>query len=169
MLARMDFVNEQIAITTRESAESCLEHLLDMLRLCRSDNVGARATVPSLFLRLRRDQEAYDFMKWYATTGRRSTYDWTDMASPYLNLTNEDVMEPVEGLFLSSNAPSHPVAVLLLKLRMLLDLQDLSASSILFEKEKLNFDVAQRICKAVTTRSPIWANRSELLELENIH
>lgn len=41
--------------------DSCKE----LLRLCPGDNMGVRATVPSVLLRLGKDQECYDFMKWF--------------------------------------------------------------------------------------------------------
>ncbi|KAH6899509.1 hypothetical protein BKA70DRAFT_1115320 [Coprinopsis sp. MPI-PUGE-AT-0042] len=168
MRARVQLVYKQLDVHTRDSTQSCLDHLLDMLRLCRGDNIGVRDIVPGLFLRLRRDQDAYDFMKWYATEGTSSTYDWGDMSLPFLNLSNEDVMEPVDDLFVSTYGFAHPIAVLLLKLRMLLDLKDLAASTILFQNDKINFDVAEKICNTVTTRSSVWTTRNELLALDGI-
>lgn len=168
MRARIQLVYKQLDIPTLDSAQSCLDHLLDMRRLCRSDDLGVRDTVPGLFLRLRRDQEAYDFMKWYATEGMSPTYDRGDMSLPFLNLSNEDVMEPVDDLFPSTYSSSHATGVLLLKLRMLLDLKDLAASTTLFQTDRINFDVAKQICDTVTTRSSIWTARKEFLALENI-
>ena len=64
--------------------EAALSHLLDMLRLCRGDNMGVRDVVPGLFLQLGRDQEYYHFLKWWAATGQYVDYDWGDMDEPYL-------------------------------------------------------------------------------------
>ncbi|KAF4443305.1 MYND finger [Fusarium austroafricanum] len=108
-----------------DAVKEALEHLLDMLRLCRGDNMGIRDLVPHLFIRLNKDQAAYDFVKWYATTGSESNYDWGDMDLPYLDVKDADVLEePLEawsnGQYLSL---SHVAAVTLIKVRILLDLQ----------------------------------------------
>lgn len=50
--------------------QMALDHLLDMMRLCRGDNMGVRQLIPALYIRLGRDRDAYDFMKWYVTTSR---------------------------------------------------------------------------------------------------
>jgi hypothetical protein len=109
----------------KEAVRQGLDNLLDMLRLSRSDNMGVRDVVPHLYLRLNRDQEVYDFLKWYATTGTESNYDWGDMDNPYLDVKDADVLEePLDawsnGRFLSL---SHVGAVTLIKVRVLLDLQ----------------------------------------------
>lgn len=74
--------------------ETCLHHLLDMITLCRGDNMGLRDLIPALYIRLGRDQDAYDFIKWYATTGSESDYDWGDMSLPFLDTKNADVLAP---------------------------------------------------------------------------
>ncbi|OTA04373.1 hypothetical protein A9Z42_0049790 [Trichoderma parareesei] len=106
-------------------AETCLRHLLDMLRLSRSDSLGVRDLVPALYIRLGRDQDAYDFVKWYATAGQDPHYDWANMSLPFLNVKNADVFEePPSGLVRSSfMALSHAAALVLIKVRILLDLQ----------------------------------------------
>ncbi|EXU97050.1 MYND finger domain protein [Metarhizium robertsii] len=101
-----------------------LDHLLDMMRLCRSDNLGLRELIPALYIRLGKDQDAYDFMKWYATTGQKMDYNWGDMEEPFLDTKDADVLEaPVKswkGRVLDLN---HVVAVVLIKVRIMLDLQ----------------------------------------------
>ncbi|CCT63383.1 uncharacterized protein FFB20_09596 [Fusarium fujikuroi] len=108
-----------------DAVQEALDHLVDMLRLCRGDNMGVRDLVPHLYIRLNRDQEAYDFVKWYATTGSESKYDWGDIDQPYLDIRDADVLEePLEtwanGKYLSLG---HVAAVTLIKVRILLDLQ----------------------------------------------
>ncbi|KAM0541188.1 hypothetical protein ACHAPJ_013352 [Fusarium lateritium] len=108
-----------------DAVQEALDNLLDMLRLCRGDNMGVRDFVPPLYIRLNKDQAAYDFIKWYATTGSESNYDWGDTELPYLDVKDADVLEtPLDvwtnGSYLSL---SHVVAVTLIKVRILLDLQ----------------------------------------------
>lgn len=64
MRARYSVVDGMGRIHNVEAVEARLDHLMDMLRLCRSDNMGTRSLVPSLMLRLNKDQECYDFIKW---------------------------------------------------------------------------------------------------------
>lgn len=111
--------------------QDALDHLLDMLRLCRSDNVGVRGLIPALYIRLGRDQAAYDFMKWYATTGRDSQYDWADMDRPFLDVKGADVLESPERMWSNESwlDLSHSVAVALVKTRALLDLQTVQSAA----------------------------------------
>lgn len=64
-----------LSVNTHNAARSALDHFMDMLRLCRADNLGVRSTVPFLFLRLGEQQKCYDFVKWWAT-GPDDCYDW---------------------------------------------------------------------------------------------
>lgn len=104
--------------------QAALDHLLDMLRLCRSDNMGVRDMIPALYIRLRREQAAYDFMKWYATTGQDPRYNWGDMDLPFLDIKDGDVFESPAGMWTDEWLDlSHSSAVVLVKVRVLLDLQ----------------------------------------------
>jgi hypothetical protein len=76
MRSRYALVEALIKVNTYDSIQAAYEHLRDMLRLCRGDNMGVRHLVPSLLLRLGRDQDAYDFIKWYGTQGEDASYDW---------------------------------------------------------------------------------------------
>lgn len=67
--------------------EEAHDHIRDLLRLCRGDNMGVRSILPPLKLRLGKDQECYDVIKFYATTAQRGNYDWGDMSQPFLNST----------------------------------------------------------------------------------
>ncbi|KAK6515359.1 hypothetical protein TWF506_007700 [Arthrobotrys conoides] len=99
-----------------------LKHLLDMLRLCRGDNMGVRDVIPGLFIRLGRDQEAYDFLKWWGTT--TDDYDWGDTELPYLNVKGADVLEDPVGKWKGRWIDlSHVVAVVLIKVRVVIDLK----------------------------------------------
>ncbi|KAL6871746.1 hypothetical protein HDV57DRAFT_272005 [Trichoderma longibrachiatum] len=105
--------------------ETCLHHLSEMMRLCRGDNLGLRDLIPALYIRLGRDQDAYDFIKWYATTGSEPDYDWGDMSLPFLDTKDADVFEePPNGLLRTTFMDmSQAVALILIKVRILLDLQ----------------------------------------------
>lgn len=121
MMARYAAALALYKVKSRDAVEKSLEHFTDMLRLDRSDGQGVRDVIPHLMLRLGREQECYDFLKWYATTGTRSDYDWSDTTLPFLDIHGADVFEWID-IFVEGVSLSHFVAVTLLKLRVLLDL-----------------------------------------------
>lgn len=120
MEARHELVVNQLNIRTGEAVEAALGNLLDMLRLCRGDNLGVRSQIPALYLRLGRDQEAFDFLKWYAD--KSLDYDWGDMGLPFLDVKGADPLDPIDvgksGLKLDL---CFKLALLLLKSRLFVD------------------------------------------------
>ena len=164
MQARYALVEALLKIKTYTAVEAALNHLLDMLRLCRGDNMGVRALVPALFLRLGRDQECYDFLKWWATTGQRGDYDWGDMDEPYLNLKDENAFEP-PGLFARKyGSVAHTAAAALLKIRILFDLRALKNAA------KIGENVPQEVpgnsCNQMVGN--IVAQRQDIIEGKNL-
>ena len=135
MRARYALIEAFLKVKTYAAAKAAHDHGMDCLRLCRSDNMGVRDMLPALKLRLGQDQECYDFVKWYATTGEDIHYDWGDMDSPYLNLKGEDVFEklPANATHRFASLP-HTIALTLLKLRLKLDVRVLQRSSIIGTK-----------------------------------
>ena len=135
MKARHSFVEALLRVKTYAAVEAAHGHCMDLLRLCRSDNMGVRDKVPSLKLRLGRDQECYDFCKWYNTTGDESSYDWGEMSNPYLDVKNADVFEPPQKIFIKRFADlSHSVAIILFKIRLLIAVRTLQSSSVIAKK-----------------------------------
>ncbi|KAJ5143094.1 uncharacterized protein N7515_001881 [Penicillium bovifimosum] len=129
MRARFALVDAMTKINSTESVEAQLGHLMDMLRLCRSDNMGVRDLVPALMLRLNKDQECYDFIKWWFIVGDDSHFDWGDMSLPYLDIKDADVFEPVDRFRGQFRDLSHLSSLTLLKIKLLLDLSRLEQSS----------------------------------------
>ena len=121
MRARYALVEAILKVRTYDAALAALDHLMDCLGLCRGDNMGLRDLVPAQMLRLDRKQECYDFVKWYATTGQKSDYNWSDMDLPFLDVKDADVLEaPPKYLCGKYLALSHAVAFILLKIKLLL-------------------------------------------------
>ena len=81
-----------------DAVETALGHMMELLHLSRVDVQGNKHTIPALYLRLGRDQECYDFVKWWATTGERESYDWDEVKEPFLDVKGADVFESPEGL-----------------------------------------------------------------------
>ncbi|KAL9065196.1 MAG: hypothetical protein Q9161_008395 [Pseudevernia consocians] len=135
MRARYALVEALLKIKTYTAVEAAHGHMMDMLRLCRSDNMGVRDQVPALGLRLGRDQECYDFCKWWATTGQDGHYDWGNLDNPYLDVKNADVFEsPREQFLREYGCLSHRTAITLLKIRLLMDVRALQNSSMIGNK-----------------------------------
>lgn len=127
MRARYAHVEALLEVQTRTAVEKALEHLLDRLRLNRSDNMGVRDLVPSLYLRLGRDQECYDFLKWWYT-GTDSRYDWGNTSLLYLNIKDADAFEFHDSYCKKSFKHPHH-AMCLLKRRLVFDIQALKNAS----------------------------------------
>ncbi|KAE9371410.1 hypothetical protein N431DRAFT_545669 [Stipitochalara longipes BDJ] len=134
MRARYALIETLLKIKTSYAVQSALTHALDMLRLCRSDNIGVRDCIPGMFLRLGKDQECYDFIKWYSTTGEDSHYDWGDMDLPFLDVKDADAFESIELYTREYADLGFSVAVALIKFRLLLDIKALQNSTVLGEK-----------------------------------
>lgn len=122
--ARFDLIMAILNIRTGEACEAALGHCFEMLRLCRGDNTGVRSKVPALYLRLGRDQEAFDFIKWYAVN--QKTYEgWFNTDYPFLNLKGEDALEPLDAAAEKSLTLSMLSAITLLKIRLMVDIKAL--------------------------------------------
>lgn len=132
MRARFAYVDALTKIKTRSAVQAAYDNTRDLLRLCRGDNMGVRELLPSLLLRLGRDQECYDFVKWYADD--RPTYDWGDPSLPYLDIKDADVLERVDMFTGDSCKTCHSIAVTLIKIRLLLELQTLRDSKMIGTK-----------------------------------
>lgn len=126
MRARFAAADALLQINTIKAVEKALAHFQDMLRLCRSDNLGVRDIVPGLLLRLGREQECYDFLKWWAIIDDEhhynGHYDWADVSLPYLDICGADAFEPVDA-FASHLNLSQLVILALLKLHLHLDIE----------------------------------------------
>ncbi|KAI6366491.1 hypothetical protein MCOR25_005138 [Pyricularia grisea] len=126
--ARSDLVTALLNIRTGEAVDAALGHAMAMLNADRGDVLGVRSIVPTLLLRLGRDQEAYDFIKWYATVPH-DTYKWGDPAEPFLNLSNEDATEELDDMTIKNlivEKLPFLAALVLLKVRLALDLANLT-------------------------------------------
>ncbi|KAI0439391.1 hypothetical protein F4803DRAFT_531315 [Xylaria telfairii] len=120
MRARFAAADALLQIDTIKAVEKALAHFQDMLRLCRSDNLGIRDIIPGLLLRLGREQECYDFLKWWGVVDDEHRYD--DVSLPYLDIRGADAFEAVDA-FASHLSLSQLVILALLKLRLCLDIE----------------------------------------------
>jgi hypothetical protein len=171
MRSRFALVEALLKVKTPDAVDAALQHLMDMLRLCRGDNMGVRDLVPALFLRLGKDQEGYDFVKWYATTGQDSHYDWGNMILPFLDVKDADVFEPVDVFTRKYLALSHTVSVTLLKIRLLLDVRALQNSTAMGEKlpqEALDNIPDQLLSTIFAKNKDIMESKGQSALIENL-
>jgi hypothetical protein len=111
-------------VNTRAAMQAALDNIMDMLRLCRSDNMGLRDIAPGLLLRLGRDQACYDFVKWWMLREPDRDIDSGRTEGAYLDLTDEDVFEAPEAFTDTRWLDITPLlAITLLKIRLLIDLK----------------------------------------------
>ncbi|KAI4223505.1 MAG: hypothetical protein L6R36_005384 [Xanthoria steineri] len=122
MRARYALVRVILNIKTFDAVKSAAEHARDILRLCRSDNLGVRDMLPAIYLRLGRDQDAYDIIKWFQKTKSTSDYESGDLDLPYLDIVDADVFESPHYLCGKYPSLAALVCVALLKIRLLMDL-----------------------------------------------
>ncbi|KAI0437106.1 hypothetical protein F4803DRAFT_566306 [Xylaria telfairii] len=155
MRARFALARALLLLGTLDGVLEALEHMRDMMRLCRSDNMGLRNMAPAIMLRLDLDQECYDFMKWWATCDPDGHYDWGDMTMPYLDIHGADVLE--DPSFHLGNYPelNYLVALLLLKLKLLVDVRNLKVTRKIVA-QRLPFELQDQIERDVI-RSPLSA------------
>ncbi|TEB22645.1 hypothetical protein FA13DRAFT_1757244 [Coprinellus micaceus] len=152
MVARITYAVQLLSSNSHDAAAIALEISRGSLDLCRRDLLGARSAMPNLYLRLGQDQKCYDFIK-----------GWEDMSVPFLNSENEDIMEGVSMFCGRRLIAPYSLAVALIKVRMLLDLREVRASSVLLGVDKINVDILQHIRENMDLRSSI-CDKIETLE-----
>lgn len=168
MRARYGVVEKLLKIKTYDAVKAAFDHMKDMIRLCRGDNMGLRFQVPALFIRLGLDQECYDFMKWHVTAGQDPHYDWGNINLPFLNVRDADVSEPVT-LFVAEFAHlEFAVALLLIKMRLLKDVQTLQNSLFIYDHANVPLppELVDRIRKMAMTGN-IASKRKDILTSSN--
>jgi hypothetical protein len=171
MRSRFALVEAILKVKTPDAVDTALQHLMDMLRLCRGDNMGVRDLVPALFLRLGKDQECYDFVKWQATTGQDPHYDWGDMSLPFLDVKDADVFEPVDAFTRRFFPLSHAVSITLLKVRLLLGVRALQHSAAVGEKlpqEALDNIPGQLVSTIVAKNKDIMESKDQSALIEKL-
>ncbi|KAI1162985.1 hypothetical protein F5B18DRAFT_621579 [Nemania serpens] len=156
MRARFAVARQVLLLGTFDGVSEALEHMRDMLRLCRSDNMGVGDQVPAIMLRLDLDQECYDFVKWWVTCDPHGTHDWGDMSLPYLNIHGADFFEDPGFLLGKFPALNFTVAILLLKLKVLVDIRNLKVTRKVLARGRLPFELWDQIEREVI-RSPLSA------------
>ncbi|KAK4212577.1 hypothetical protein QBC37DRAFT_388682 [Rhypophila decipiens] len=82
----------------RQGIEDALAIYLGMLQHDRADHQGCRHLIPAPYIRLGRDQECYDFLKWWATTVRDEEL-LTSSSSPLSSFSRSASYGPSKKIF----------------------------------------------------------------------
>lgn len=111
-------------IPTVKACEAASRYGIEWLSLNWAvDHHNVRHRVAALNIRLGKDQDAYDFIKWHATTGADPFYGWSSI----YDLKNQDTLESLQvGRWTDENTHLSTMAsVTLIKLRIWFNLQSL--------------------------------------------
>lgn len=161
MRSRFRTVDALGRVGTFDAIQAALDHALDMQRLSRTDNMGVRELIPSLFLRLGRDQDCYDFIKWHQTMGRDDDYDWGDMSAPFLHIKNANAFESIEYMCGKYPDLCHTSAATLIKIKLLVDLKSLQNSAVL--DDQVPADLVKNIQRYVPQSTIISSNKQMMI------
>ena len=131
--AKRRLIDTLCNMPTENALQTALQHGLDILRLNPGDNMDVKLVIPDIMIRLDMDLEAHDFIHRFRTVSATCQYAWAhlDLALPELHL-EQSVDDSVETDVLDECVPlAFKTTLLLLKLRLLLWLQDLQNATIL--------------------------------------
>lgn len=107
--------------------EEALANYLELMRLSHGDNQGVRSHTPFVLLILKRLEDCYGFIKWWATIDPDGRYDWGEphhiAEGQWAYLSNQNIFE---DLFLDQRIKdreqvesSHLLALVLLKILLI--------------------------------------------------
>ncbi|KAF2811728.1 uncharacterized protein BDZ99DRAFT_560092 [Mytilinidion resinicola] len=130
MLARNALAEALLKLDTRDAVEQAHDHFKDMLRLSRDDNFCIRHLLPALKLRLGRDRDCYRSAAWYEHRNtdfmqldKHYGQDWSLTDKPDLDLRKYNAFASVELFTSQYSNLAHSVAIILVKIRLLRDLE----------------------------------------------
>ena len=163
MRARYALVESLLKIKTYAAVEAAHGHVMDLLRLSTSDNMGVRYMAPGLKLRLRdREAECYDFCKAWVMADQNDTLDEMDSAA--IRGGKDDVLENPRGLFDGDFLQlGHMVAVTLIKIRLLLEVRALRNMRLAALRKKMPVEIEEAVKKHVVHTS-VLAGRRDIMD-----
>ncbi|RTE81938.1 hypothetical protein BHE90_003542 [Fusarium euwallaceae] len=156
-----------------DAVQAALDCFLRMFRLNRGDRKHVRLVIPALFIRLNKDQEAYDFIKWCASTGDPAYFEWDDWGQygwdndlDFLQVKDADAFEESKNWVSEHRSDTSPMlALTLIKVRILLDLLATLNTTRAFQgsvpKEIIELICEQLVGGIVQARSEIIRGRVE--------
>lgn len=124
MRARYALVEALLVVETYAAVDAAHVHIIDILRLCTSDNMGLRDRAPNLKLRLQgREAECYDFCKAWVVSLQGDFDGDEDNGFWDMRGGKEDGMKNPRGIFDGEFLQlGQAVSVTLIKVRLLQDM-----------------------------------------------
>ncbi|KAG4068553.1 hypothetical protein HA402_004894 [Bradysia odoriphaga] len=156
LFSHMDYL---MKIKSYDAVKSSFDHAMEAFRLCHTDDLRVRMVVPALFVRLGKDQECYDFIKYSAMVG--CNFNWTN-----INVRDADAFEPIDVFDGVKPTLEYALAAFLIKMRLLTDLKTLQSSLFLYTYFPFPQELVDRIRKLAIDE--IVAARTEFFYSENL-
>ncbi|KAJ3112794.1 hypothetical protein HDU96_004174 [Phlyctochytrium bullatum] len=114
MQAKYFLIQRLLEVNNETALEAALAEGMDCLRLNRCDSQSNRTWVLTALFRLRRYQQAYDFIMFWMDIP--PGYDYTDLSKPYLNIVNAPILQDIDFKMVDGSMRVF-VTLLMLKLR----------------------------------------------------
>lgn len=118
--ARYKFVESLLQVQTVDAIGMALQHCIMLLTLIPTDDLGVRDIVPNLLIRLDREQDCYDFIKWWSLS-LSTKPAFSSKAGRFLSIERANALEPITELDLDSLSLCNLATLTLLKTRLRLD------------------------------------------------
>lgn len=149
-----------------EAVEEALDHVMDVIYLTGRGNSDLRCYAAALPIRLRRDQEAYEFCKMWLRE-QREVYHNPNMQWPLLNIPKADMFESTEIWTIKLDHLTHISLVVLIKARIVLDLQTLQSAHRflrgILPREIIDLIRSQLVTTVLDSHPElVWASTEEL-------
>lgn len=152
---------------SRDAIEKRLAYMMEVQSLV--DNNGMREAVPDLMLRLGKDQEMYDFVWGCCKLPQMLLGQFGEFggsAKSFRKIKGADALGDVDYLCRRDAGLEPPllIGVTLLKVKLMLGLNDVRNAQVL--KEKLPQEVVD-IIKGIVSRSQIVAGNKKLIDMDS--
>ncbi|KAI1630204.1 hypothetical protein EDD37DRAFT_86256 [Exophiala viscosa] len=135
MTIRQAMVQGLLEIKTLEAVQAAQRHCTFMIWVNPPDDLDIRDIVMPLYIRLGAIQRCYDELKWCAEEGSDPLYDWGRPRETMQHIeANRDILEDVNDFLREYVSLSLKVAVTLIKVTFLLQVQSLRNAAILSKR-----------------------------------
>ena len=174
-LQTREYLAEALArVGSRDASSEAIWHRKEMLRLGHRDDMRVARLIPDALLDLGRDQECYDFVKWWVIKGGGSKVErvsFGEAAPSYLDSQDEDIYEDFDEFDLEHMAETQLgclIALHLIKLRLLIDLRTVLSCRELQQKlpPELMDQVLGHALQSNASQSLYFKSRNQIRQLE---
>ncbi|XP_037031062.1 uncharacterized protein LOC119070715 [Bradysia coprophila] len=155
LYSHMDYL---MKIKTYGAVKAAFGYAVNAFELCRTDCLMVRLVVPAIYVRLGKDQECYDFIKYSAVVG--GDFNW-----PNTSIRDADVFEPIDVFDGETRTLEFALAAFLIKMKLLTDVRTLQNSLFLYTYLPFPSELVDRIRKLAV--GEIVAERTAIFNSQN--